>query len=75
MRSPFIGRRRDFLGPATHFGPDGMSSIGPLTTRYLEGRSVRVVVIGDKARRGGALQLGELPVRPVVEQGVHAEAR
>ena len=32
-----------------------MSGIGPLTARNLEGRGVRVVVVGDKAR--GAAEL------------------
>jgi fatty acid synthase subunit alpha len=38
---------------ATHavdFGPGGVSGIGPLTASVLEGRGVRVVVVGDKAK-------------------------
>ncbi|KAI0368773.1 fatty acid synthase [Pilatotrama ljubarskyi] len=43
----------DFPETATHaidFGPGGLSGIGPLTARNLEGRGVRVVVAGDKAK-------------------------
>ncbi|RPD59601.1 fatty acid synthase [Lentinus tigrinus ALCF2SS1-6] len=43
----------NFPETATHaidFGPGGLSGIGPLTARNLEGRGVRVVVAGDKAR-------------------------
>ena len=43
----------DFPESATHaidFGPGGASGIGPLTARNLEGRGVRVIVTGDKAR-------------------------
>ncbi len=42
-----------FPDTATHaidFGPGGLSGIGPLTARNLEGRGVRVVVVGDKAK-------------------------
>ncbi|KZP00458.1 fatty acid synthase [Calocera viscosa TUFC12733] len=41
----------DFPATATHavdFGPGGMSGIGSLTQRNLEGRGVRVVVVGNK---------------------------
>lgn len=43
----------NFPETATHaidFGPGGVSGIGPLTARNLDGRGVRVVVVGDKAR-------------------------
>ena len=43
----------NFPETATHavdFGPGGLSGIGPLTARNLEGRGVRVVVSGDKAK-------------------------
>ncbi|KAI0635636.1 fatty acid synthase [Trametes polyzona] len=43
----------DFPETATHavdFGPGGLSGIGPLTSRNLEGRGVRVVVAGDKSK-------------------------
>ncbi|KAI0649410.1 fatty acid synthase [Trametes meyenii] len=43
----------DFPETATHaidFGPGGLSGIGPLTARNLEGRGVRVVVAGDKSK-------------------------
>ena len=43
----------NFPETATHaldFGPGGLSGIGPLTARNLEGRGVRVIVIGDKAK-------------------------
>lgn len=43
----------NFPESATHaidFGPGGLSGIGPLTARNLEGRGVRVVVAGDKAK-------------------------
>jgi fatty acid synthase subunit alpha, fungi type len=42
----------DFPESATHavdFGPGGLSGIGPLTARNLEGRGVRVITIGDRA--------------------------
>ncbi|KAI0360181.1 fatty acid synthase [Trametes cingulata] len=35
---------------AVDFGPGGLSGIGPLTARNLEGRGVRVIVAGDKAK-------------------------
>ncbi|KAK2463415.1 hypothetical protein APHAL10511_004501 [Amanita phalloides] len=41
----------NFPETATHsidFGPGGLSGIGPLTARNLEGRGVRVIVIGDR---------------------------
>lgn len=43
----------NFPESATHaidFGPGGLSGIGPLTARNLDGRGVRVVVVGDKAK-------------------------
>ncbi|KAK0450204.1 fatty acid synthase [Armillaria borealis] len=43
----------DFPETATHaidFGPGGISGIGPLTARDLDGRGVRVVVVGDRAK-------------------------
>ena len=43
----------NFSENATHainFGPGGLSSIGPLTARNFDGRGVRVIVIGDKAK-------------------------
>ena len=43
----------DFPETATHavdFGPGGLSGIGPLTARNLDGRGVRVIVVGDKAK-------------------------
>ncbi|EPQ52677.1 hypothetical protein GLOTRDRAFT_112049 [Gloeophyllum trabeum ATCC 11539] len=42
-----------FPNDATHavdFGPGGLSGIGPLTARNLEGRGVRVIVLGDKGQ-------------------------
>ena len=42
-----------FPETATHaidFGPGGLSGIGPLTARNLDGRGVRVIVVGDKAK-------------------------
>ncbi len=42
-----------FPEAATHavdFGPGGLSGIGPLTARNLDGRRVRVIVIGDKSK-------------------------
>ena len=45
----------DFPETATHavdFGPGGLSGIVPLTARNLEGRGVRVVVIGEKGKNG-----------------------
>ena len=47
-----------FPESATHavdFGPGGLSGIGPLTARNLDGRGVRVIVIGDKSK--GAAEL------------------
>jgi fatty acid synthase subunit alpha len=41
----------NFAETATHaidFGPGGLSGIGPLTARNLDGRGVRVIVTGDK---------------------------
>jgi fatty acid synthase subunit beta len=43
----------NFSETATHaidFGPGGLSGIGPLTARNLDGRGVRVIVIGDKGK-------------------------
>ena len=43
----------DFPKTATHavdFGPGGLSGIGPLTARNLDGRGVRVIVVGDKSK-------------------------
>ncbi|KAI0264369.1 fatty acid synthase [Gloeopeniophorella convolvens] len=43
----------DLPAGATHavdFGAGGVSGIGPLTARNLDGRGVRVIVIGDKGR-------------------------
>ncbi|KAI6129042.1 hypothetical protein EDD16DRAFT_1516096, partial [Pisolithus croceorrhizus] len=42
-----------FPEAATHvvdFGPGGLNGIGPLTARNLEGRGVRVIILGDKGR-------------------------
>ena len=44
-----------FPDSATHavdFGPGGLSGIGSLTARNLDGRGVRMIVIGEKAREG-----------------------
>ena len=43
----------NFSETATHvidFGPGGLSGIGPLTARNLDGRGVRFIVTGDKGR-------------------------
>ncbi|ODO06611.1 hypothetical protein I350_03968 [Cryptococcus amylolentus CBS 6273] len=43
----------NFPPTATHaidFGPGGNSGIGPLTSRVLEGRGVRVVIVGEKGK-------------------------
>ncbi|THH15787.1 hypothetical protein EW146_g4747 [Bondarzewia mesenterica] len=43
----------EFPESATHaidFGPGGLSGIGPLTARNLDGRGVRVIVVGDKGK-------------------------
>ncbi|KAG8968299.1 3-oxoacyl-[acyl-carrier-protein] synthase [Tulasnella sp. 419] len=48
----------NFPETATHaidFGPGGPSGIGGLTARNLEGRGLRVVVIGDKGKNGAEL--------------------
>jgi fatty acid synthase subunit alpha, fungi type len=36
-----------------------MSGIGPLTARLLEGRGVRVVIVGDKGKVGAELYNSE----------------
>jgi len=46
-------RATDLSEGTTHvvdFGAGGLSGIGPLTARNLDGRGVRVIVIGDKGR-------------------------
>ncbi|KAJ6477506.1 fatty acid synthase, partial [Mycena sanguinolenta] len=43
----------NFPENATHavdFGPGGSSGIGPLTAKNLDGRGVRVIVVGDRAK-------------------------
>ncbi|KAF7326260.1 Fatty acid synthase [Mycena kentingensis (nom. inval.)] len=43
----------NFPETATHavdFGPGGVSGIGPLTAKNLDGRGVRVIVVGDRAK-------------------------
>ena len=43
----------NFPETATHaidFGPGGLSGVGPMTARNLNGRGVRVIVAGDKAK-------------------------
>ncbi|KAF5382044.1 hypothetical protein D9615_004428 [Tricholomella constricta] len=43
----------DFPETATHaidFGPGGLSGIGPLTARNLDGRGVRIVIAGDRGK-------------------------
>ncbi len=35
---------------AIDFGPGGLSGIGPLTAKNFEGRGVRVVIAGDRAK-------------------------
>jgi fatty acid synthase subunit beta len=43
----------NFPETATHaigFGQEGLGGIGPLTARNLDGRGVRVVVIGDRGK-------------------------
>ncbi|KAF8577776.1 fatty acid synthase [Ramaria rubella] len=47
-----------FPPTATHavdFGPGGLSGIGSLTARNLEGRGVRVIVVGEKGKGGSEL--------------------
>lgn len=42
-----------FPKSATHiidFGPGGVNGIGPLTARNLDGRGIRVIILGDKGR-------------------------
>jgi len=42
-----------FPGNTTHamdFGPGGLSGIGPLMSRNLEGHGIRVIVIGSKGK-------------------------
>lgn len=48
----------NFPETATHaidFGPGGLSGIGPLTARNLEGRGVRVIVVGEKGKGSSEL--------------------
>jgi len=43
----------NFPDSATHaidFGPGGLSGIGPLTARNLDGKGVRVVIVGDRGK-------------------------
>ncbi|CUA75193.1 fatty acid synthase subunit beta, fungi type [Rhizoctonia solani] len=47
-----------FPDSATHaidFGPGGLSGIGPLTARGLEGRGVRMVIVGEKGKNGAEI--------------------
>ncbi|KAF8071859.1 fatty acid synthase [Lyophyllum atratum] len=51
----------DFPETATHaidFGPGGLSGIGPLTARNLDGRGVRVIVAGDRGKGDAELYDG-----------------
>lgn len=51
-------RATDFPPTATHaidFGPGGTSGIGNLTSRSLQGRGVRVIIIGQKGLDGAEL--------------------
>ncbi|KAF5337910.1 hypothetical protein D9758_013124 [Tetrapyrgos nigripes] len=46
-------RATNFSDSATHaidFGPGGLSGIGPLTARNLDGKGVRVIVVGDRGK-------------------------
>lgn len=43
----------DFPETATHaidFGPGGANGVGPIVSRALSGRGVRVIVLGDKSK-------------------------
>lgn len=47
-----------FPESATHavdFGPGGLSGIGSLTARELDGRGVRVVIVGEKGKNGAEI--------------------
>ncbi|KAH0585247.1 hypothetical protein H2248_008491 [Termitomyces sp. 'cryptogamus'] len=51
----------DFSETATHaidFGPGGLSGIGPLTARNLDGRGVRVIIAGDRGKGDAELYSG-----------------
>ena len=55
----------NFSETATHaidFGPGGLSGIGPLTARNLDGCGVHVIVTGDKGK-GGAELFNSLDVK------------
>ena len=55
----------NFSETATHaidFGPGGLSGIGPLTARNLDGRGVRFIVTGDKGR-GDAKLFNSLDIK------------
>lgn len=48
----------NFPDTATHaidFGPGGLSGIGNLTARNLQGRGVRIVIVGDKGKGGAEI--------------------
>jgi fatty acid synthase subunit alpha len=50
----------NFSETATHaidFGPGGLSGIGSLTARNLDGRGVRVIITGDTGRDKGDTEL------------------
>ncbi|KAK7057294.1 acyl transferase/acyl hydrolase/lysophospholipase [Favolaschia claudopus] len=52
----------NFPESATHavdFGPGGLSGIGPLTAKNLDGRGVRVIVVGDRAKGDAELYNAE----------------
>ena len=43
----------DFPETATHavdFGPGGANGVGPIVSRILSGRGVRVIILGDKSK-------------------------
>ena len=61
----YWSKATNFSETATHainFGPGGLSGIGPLTARNLDGRSVCVVVTGDKGK-GDAELFNSLNIR------------
>ena len=48
----------NFSETATHtidFGPGGLSGIGNLTARNLQGRGVKVVIVGDEGKSGAEI--------------------
>ena len=63
----------NFSKTATHandaidFGPGGLSGIGPLTVRNLDGHGVHVIVTGDKGKGYGCLNSTNKKFRNILQ--------